>query len=153
MFRKIPTSRFHTPYDFNVAQVTSCLMESNAVWKSTKQLYTRLCFRLAFSAISLQDLLNCTSVFSKPCLFIRHILLRFYLQPIQKNYHEHFSHGLRLKRRYINVCIQYNTIYNTIQYHTIQCMGSDRSMRVRTCKAGNIIIKWDASIESKPLSA
>src|SRR6218665_3605456 len=95
MFRKIPTSLFPTPYDFNVAQVGSCLMESNAFWKSTKQLYTRLCFRLAFSAISQdhQDLLNCTSVFSKPCLFIRHnILLRFYLQPIQKNYHEHFSH-------------------------------------------------------------
>src|SRR6218665_2242626 len=53
MFRKIPTSRFPTPYDFNVAQVTSCLMESNAFWKFTKQLYTRLCFRLAFSAISL----------------------------------------------------------------------------------------------------
>src|SRR6218665_1393009 len=44
MFRKIPTSLFPTPHDFNVAQVTSCLMESNAFWKSTKQLYTRLFF-------------------------------------------------------------------------------------------------------------
>jgi len=31
MFRKIPTSRFPTPYDLNIAQVTSCLMPKNHI--------------------------------------------------------------------------------------------------------------------------
>ena len=31
MFRKIPTNRFPTPYDLNVAQVTSCLMPKNHI--------------------------------------------------------------------------------------------------------------------------
>src|SRR2546426_10761665 len=39
---RICTNLLPTPYDLSVAQIISNLIESNAFWKSTKQLYTIL---------------------------------------------------------------------------------------------------------------
>src|SRR6266536_6428977 len=40
IFCKICANLVPIPYDFSVAQIISCFIESNAFWKSTKQLYT-----------------------------------------------------------------------------------------------------------------
>src|SRR3989454_11449071 len=45
---RICTNLLPTPYDLSVAQIISNLIESNAFWKSTKQLYTILLFLDAF---------------------------------------------------------------------------------------------------------
>ncbi len=47
MFCSILINLAPTPYDLSVAQVTSCSMESNAFWKSTKQLM--MCRPLRFA--------------------------------------------------------------------------------------------------------
>jgi len=38
IFCRISISLVPTPYDLKVAQITSCLIKSNAFWKSMKQL-------------------------------------------------------------------------------------------------------------------
>ncbi len=59
MFCSILINLAPTPYDLSVAQVTSCLMELNAFWKSMKQLMMCRPLRFAFSAISLRIRIWC----------------------------------------------------------------------------------------------
>src|SRR3984885_10867749 len=66
MFFRIAVSLSPTLYDSSTAHVTSCLIESNAFWKSMKQLYIRLFFLLAFSAISLSIKICCTVLHNAP---------------------------------------------------------------------------------------
>src|SRR5207244_3189732 len=64
---RICTNLLPTPYDdydLSVAQIISNLIESNAFWKSTKQLYTILLFLDAFSAISLKSKICCIVLLS-----------------------------------------------------------------------------------------
>src|SRR5207245_903549 len=61
---RICTNLLPTPYDLSVAQIISNLIESNAFWKSTKQLYTILLFLDAFSAISLNSKICCIVLLS-----------------------------------------------------------------------------------------
>src|SRR2546426_1681888 len=56
---RICTNLLPTPYDLRIAQIISNLMESNAFWKSTKQLYIILLFLDAFSAINLNNKICC----------------------------------------------------------------------------------------------
>src|SRR5207244_1933278 len=61
---RICTNLLPTPYDLSVAQIISNLIESNAFWKSTKQLYTILLFLDAFSAINLNSKICCIVLLS-----------------------------------------------------------------------------------------
>src|SRR6218665_1969414 len=94
MFYKISIG-LSTPYDFSTVQFTSCLMKSNAFWKSTTQLQTSLFLSVldCWQSVSTSGFVELyTSIFSKSCLFVRHVLLRSCLQAIQKDYHKYFSH-------------------------------------------------------------